>query len=164
LAVAPELYARQGDVSKHATIDEIRTKVVSKVPDAQVLADLEAAAAWTASSGKGNDDDLGITGFCWVGRIVWLYAAHNGPLKAGGGRVATLARMVQTIRRRRMKLIKGATMMHVRFIFVVSVIVLSVMSLPLGAATTQTPPAADRSPNAEALGEEFGVIIGPLTE
>ncbi len=83
LAVAPELYARQGDVSKIADINEILTKVVSRVSDAQVMADLDAAVAWAQKSGKGNAAKLGITGFCWGGRIVWLYAAHNPKLKAG---------------------------------------------------------------------------------
>jgi len=83
LAVAPELYARQGDVSKLSDINEIRTKVVSKVSDAQVMADLDAAAGWAKDSGFGNIRKLGITGFCWGGRIVWLYAAHSTQLKAG---------------------------------------------------------------------------------
>ena len=83
LAIAPELYARQGDVSKLSSIDDIVTKVVSIVPDAQVLADLDAAVVWAKESGEGNADKLGITGFCWGGRIVWLYAAHNPGLKAG---------------------------------------------------------------------------------
>jgi carboxymethylenebutenolidase len=83
LAVAPELYARQGDVSKLTDISEILSKVVSKVPDAQVMADLDATVAWARKSGKGNTDKLGITGFCWGGRIVWLYAAHSKDLKAG---------------------------------------------------------------------------------
>lgn len=82
LAIAPELYARQGDVSRLSGIDEI-LKVVSKVPDAQVLSDLDATAAWAKESGEGNTEKLGITGFCWGGRIVWLYAAHNPTLKAG---------------------------------------------------------------------------------
>lgn len=79
-AVAPELYVRQGDVSK-MEISEIISKVVSKVPDAQVMADLDAAAAWAARNGGGGP--LGITGFCWGGRIVWMYAAHNPSLAAG---------------------------------------------------------------------------------
>jgi carboxymethylenebutenolidase len=83
LAVAPELYVRQGDVSKMSDIQEIISKVVSKVPDAQVMSDLEETAAWAASSDQGNPAKLGITGFCWGGRIVWLYAAHNPGLKAG---------------------------------------------------------------------------------
>ena len=83
LAIAPELYARQGDVSKLSDINEIRTKVVSKVSDAQVMADLDAAAGWAKDSGFGNIRKLGITGFCWGGRIVWLYAAHSTQLKAG---------------------------------------------------------------------------------
>ena len=91
IAVAPELYARQGDVSKIADIQEIISKVVSKVPDAQVMSDLDATAEWAAKSGKGDTSRLGITGFCWGGRIVWLYAAHNPKLKAG---VAWYGRLV----------------------------------------------------------------------
>ena len=83
LAIAPELYARQGDVSKITDIQEIVGKVVSKVPDAQVLGDLDAAVAWAKKDGNGDTSKLGITGFCWGGRIVWLYAAHNKDLKAG---------------------------------------------------------------------------------
>ena len=90
LAVAPELYARQGDVSKLTDIQDIIGKVVSKVPDAQVMADLDSAVAWSAKN-KGNASKLGITGFCWGGRIVWLYAAHNPRLKAG---VAWYGRLV----------------------------------------------------------------------
>jgi carboxymethylenebutenolidase len=83
LGVAPELYARQGDVAKMENINEIIAKVVSKVPDAQVMSDLDATAAWAQTSGKGNPSKLAVTGFCWGGRVVWLYAAHNPKLKAG---------------------------------------------------------------------------------
>lgn len=81
LAVAPELYARQGDVSKLENMDEIRS-IVATVPDSQVMSDLDAAAQWAGKNG-GDGARLGITGFCWGGRIVWLYAAHNPRLKAG---------------------------------------------------------------------------------
>ncbi|MBI4381600.1 MAG: dienelactone hydrolase family protein [candidate division NC10 bacterium] len=91
LAVAPEFFARQGDVSKMSDISEILSKVVSKVPDAQVMSDLDATVAWTDKSSKGDIAKLGITGFCWGGRIVWLYAAHNPQLKAG---VAWYGRLV----------------------------------------------------------------------
>jgi carboxymethylenebutenolidase len=91
MAIAPELYARQGDVSKIADIPTIQREVVSKVPDAQVMADLDAAVAFAKASGKGDAARLGITGFCWGGRIVWLYAAHNPNLKAG---VAWYGRLV----------------------------------------------------------------------
>lgn len=83
LAVAPELYARQGDVSKETDIQKIIADVVSKVPDAQVMSDLDAAVAWAKKSGQGDTTKLAVTGFCWGGRIVWLYAAHNPDLKAG---------------------------------------------------------------------------------
>ncbi|NJK65710.1 MAG: dienelactone hydrolase family protein [Microcoleus sp. CSU_2_2] len=91
LAIAPEMFARQGDVSKISDIQEIVSKVVSKVPDAQVMSDLDAAVNWAQKSGKGNINQLGITGFCWGGRIVWLYAAHNPKVKAG---VAWYGRLV----------------------------------------------------------------------
>jgi carboxymethylenebutenolidase len=81
LAIAPELYARQGDVSHLESIDEIR-KVVARVPDAQVLADLDAAVEWAERNG-GDTTRLGITGFCWGGRITWLYAAHQPKVRAG---------------------------------------------------------------------------------
>jgi carboxymethylenebutenolidase len=92
LAVAPELYARQGDVSKLTDFREIITKVVSKVPDAQVMSDLDATVAWAKGTGKGDTSKLAVTGFCWGGRIVWLYAAHNPQVKAGAawyGRLVT---------------------------------------------------------------------------
>ena len=82
LAIAPELYARQGDVSKIENINDIVSQVVSKVPDAQVMSDLDATYAW-ASNNRGNRQKLAITGFCWGGRIVWLYAASNPNVKAG---------------------------------------------------------------------------------
>ena len=81
MAVAPELYARQGDTSKMTNVQEILETVVTKVPDAQVLGDLDATAAWATKNG-GHAGKLAITGFCWGGRIVWLYAAHNPKLKA----------------------------------------------------------------------------------
>ena len=89
-AIAPELYYRQGDVSKLKSIDEIRP-IVAKVPDEQVMADLDAAVEFAQKSGKGDVAKLGITGFCWGGRIVWLYAAHSKQLKAG---VAWYGRLV----------------------------------------------------------------------
>ena len=81
-AVAPELYARQGDVSKISDIQEIVSKVVSKVPDEQVMSDLDATIAWAGKSSHGDTTRVAITGFCWGGRIVWLYSAHNPALKA----------------------------------------------------------------------------------
>lgn len=91
LALAPELYARQGDVSRLANIQQIVSEVVSKVPDAQVMSDLDAAVAFAKASGKADTGRLGITGFCWGGRITWLYAAHNPAVKAG---VAWYGRLV----------------------------------------------------------------------
>ena len=76
---------------RSSDIQEIISKVVSKVPDAQVMSDLDATVAWAKATGKGDTAKLGITGFCWGGRIVWLYAAHNPDLKAG---VAWYGRLV----------------------------------------------------------------------
>lgn len=81
-AVAPEMYARQGDASKISDIQQLIRDIVSKVPDAQVMSDLDATFAWVGKNG-GNADKVGITGFCWGGRVVWMYAAHNPKVKAG---------------------------------------------------------------------------------
>ena len=89
LAIAPQLYARQGDASKYTEAAKLMAEIVSKVPDAQVMADLDGAVAWATANG-GDAARIGITGFCWGGRITWLYAAH-GPVKAG---VAWYGRLV----------------------------------------------------------------------
>jgi carboxymethylenebutenolidase len=81
-AIAPELYARQGDPSKIADINKLLSDIVAKVPDAQVMGDLDACVAFAKASGKAETARLGITGFCWGGRIVLMYAAHNPDVRA----------------------------------------------------------------------------------
>lgn len=81
-AIAPEMFARQGDVSKMADIAEILGQVVIKVPDAQVCADLDAAVAFAKASGHADAKRVGLVGWCWGGRTAWLYARHNPKLKA----------------------------------------------------------------------------------
>jgi carboxymethylenebutenolidase len=89
-AIAPELFVRQGDASSYGEIGKLIAEVISKVPDAQVMADLDATVAW--AKGEGADTrKLGVTGFCWGGRITWLYSAHNPAVKAG---VAWYGRLV----------------------------------------------------------------------
>lgn len=90
LALAPELFVRQGDPSSYGTVPEVIKEVISKVPDAQVMGDLDACVAWARENG-GNVEKLGITGFCWGGRISWLYAAHNPKVDAA---VAWYGRLV----------------------------------------------------------------------
>ncbi|MCX8958972.1 dienelactone hydrolase family protein [Erwinia psidii] len=82
LAIAPELYFRQGDPAAYADIPTLLKELVSKVPDTQVLADLDHVANWASRHG-GDMRNMAVTGFCWGGRITWLYAAHNPQLKAG---------------------------------------------------------------------------------
>jgi carboxymethylenebutenolidase len=81
-AIAPEMFARQGDVSKMTDIGAILSTVVSKVPDAQVCADLDAAVAFAAASGQADAKRVGLVGYCWGGRTAWIYARHNPKLKA----------------------------------------------------------------------------------
>jgi len=90
LAIAPDLFARQGDPMSYGEISKLMSELVAKVPDAQVLGDLDAAAAWAKGQG-GDTTRMGITGFCWGGRFVWLYSAHNPGLQAG---VAWYGRLV----------------------------------------------------------------------
>ncbi|HEY4083544.1 MAG TPA: dienelactone hydrolase family protein [Burkholderiaceae bacterium] len=82
MAIAPELFVRQGDAGSYGEISKLYNEVIMKVPDAQVMGDLDATVAWAKAQG-GDTSRLGITGFCWGGRIVWLYSAHNPGLKAG---------------------------------------------------------------------------------
>ncbi len=90
LALAPNLFVRQGDPGAYKSIAELQKEVISKVPDAQVMTDLDAVVAWARANG-GNTSKLGITGFCWGGRITWMYSAHNPKVKAG---VAWYGRLV----------------------------------------------------------------------
>jgi len=98
MAVAPELYARVADPKTLTTV-QAGVQAAGKLADSQVMADLDASAAWAKASGKGNTAKLAITGFCWGGRIVWLYAAHNPKLGAGVawyGRLAGQTNALQT--------------------------------------------------------------------
>lgn len=90
LAIAPELFVRQGDAQSYGEMAKLIAEVISKVPDEQVLGDLDATVKWAAANG-GDAAKLGVTGFCWGGRQSWLYAAHNPAVKAG---VAWYGRLV----------------------------------------------------------------------
>jgi carboxymethylenebutenolidase len=90
LAIAPELFVRQGDAGSYGEITKLVAEVISKVPDEQVMADLDATVAWARQDG-GDQGRLGITGFCWGGRQTWMYTAHNPAVKAG---VAWYGRLV----------------------------------------------------------------------
>jgi carboxymethylenebutenolidase len=89
-AIAPELFVRQGDAGSYGEIAKLVAEVVSKVPDAQVMGDLDATVAWAKAQGA-DTSKLAVTGFCWGGRVTWLYAAHNPGIKAG---VAWYGRLV----------------------------------------------------------------------
>jgi carboxymethylenebutenolidase len=89
-AIAPDLFARQGDPRQISSVAEILEKITGKTPDAQVISDLDACVAWAASNGA-DTSRLAVTGFCWGGRITWLYSAHNPAVKAG---VAWYGRLV----------------------------------------------------------------------
>lgn len=93
MAIAPALYARQGEVSTIQTSGELNRQIFSKIPDTQSMSDLDATVAW-AKKNSGNTNKLSITGFCWGGRITWLYAAHNKAVDTGAawyGRVVPTA-------------------------------------------------------------------------
>jgi carboxymethylenebutenolidase len=91
-AVAPELFVRQGDAGAYGEVAKLLAEVINKVPDGQVMGDLDASVAWARTQGA-DTSKLGITGFCWGGRITWLYSAHNPAVKAG---VAWYGRLVGT--------------------------------------------------------------------
>lgn len=82
LAIAPELYVRQGDPSSLASVQDILERIVSRVPDAQVMSDLDTCVEWAGGQG-GDTTRVHVTGFCWGGRVTWLYAAHRQGLRSG---------------------------------------------------------------------------------
>ena len=90
-AIAPDLYQRQGDPKQLASVEQILSSVVVKVPDAQVMSDLDATLVYAGADGRGDVARAAITGFCWGGRIVWLYCAHAPKLRCG---VAWYGRLV----------------------------------------------------------------------
>ncbi len=91
LVLAPDLFVRQGDATKYESIPELMKEIIAKVPDGQVMRDLDACVAWAAEHG-GDTSRLAVTGYCWGGRITWMYAAHNPKVRAG---VAWYGRLVQ---------------------------------------------------------------------
>jgi carboxymethylenebutenolidase len=82
-AIAPDLFARHGDATQVSDKNELMQKIVSKASDAQVAGDLDATVAWAGRQAGADVNRLGITGFCWGGRVTWIYAAHQPALKAG---------------------------------------------------------------------------------
>ncbi len=90
LAIAPEFFTRAGDPTSLGTFAEILKEIVGKTPDAQVMDDIRASLAWAAKNG-GDSNRVGITGFCWGGRITWLACANIPEIKAG---VAWYGRLV----------------------------------------------------------------------
>jgi carboxymethylenebutenolidase len=93
LAIAPELFIRQGDAKAYTEIAKLQSEIIMKVPDQQVFGDLDATVAWAKKNG-GSGTKLGITGFCWGGRITWLYNAYNPAIQAG---VAWYGRLVGNV-------------------------------------------------------------------
>ena len=90
MAIAPEFFVRAGDPNLLGTVAEIQKEIVGKTPDEQVMADIRAAIAWAGKNG-GDTRRVGITGFCWGGRITWSAAAQVAEIKAG---VAWYGRLV----------------------------------------------------------------------
>lgn len=90
LAIAPELFVRQGDAQSYGEVAKLMAEVISKVPDAQVMGDLDATLDWAGANG-GDLKRVGVTGFCWGGRQTWLYTAHSPRIRAG---VAWYGRLV----------------------------------------------------------------------
>jgi carboxymethylenebutenolidase len=81
-AIAPELFAREGNAAAIPDVQQLIKAIVAKVPDDQAMSDLDAALVYAKGSGKADTSKLAVTGFCWGGRIAWLYAAHQPALKA----------------------------------------------------------------------------------
>ena len=147
-AIAPELFVRQGDAQSYGEVAKLVAEVISKVPDEQVMGDLDACAAWARTQGA-DVAKLGVTGFCWGGRITWLYAAHNPAVKAG---VAWYGRLVGNA--------SPLTPRHP--VDVASALKAPVLGL-YGAADTGIPlDTVERMKTALAAGSPAATVINPL--
>jgi carboxymethylenebutenolidase len=98
MAIAPDVFARLGDIGKAPDVQTASREFVAKTPDAQEMSDLDAAVAWAKGTGKADINRLGVTGFCRGGRTVWLYAAHNPNVKAAVAWYGPLAFPVSEIK------------------------------------------------------------------
>src|SRR5262249_11962047 len=98
-AIAPSLYARQGDPGKYdlAHVMDLLHDIVMKTPDQEDMSDLDSTVAF-ARGESADATRLAITGFCWGGRIVWLYAAHNHSVKAGAAWYGPLSGKTDALR------------------------------------------------------------------
>lgn len=96
-AVAPSLYARYGDPANFTDVSALVKDLVAKVPDREVLSDLDSTVAFAGGDG-GNTERLAITGFCWGGRVVWMYSAHSPKLKAGAAWYGQLRGQINELR------------------------------------------------------------------
>jgi carboxymethylenebutenolidase len=81
-AICPELSARQGEATTEPDMGKLMSTIVFKKPDAEAMGDLDATLAFAKSIGSADVERAAVVGFCWGGRQVWLYAAHNPSLKA----------------------------------------------------------------------------------
>ena len=97
-AIAPELFARQGDAAGQADIHRLSADIIARTPDAEVASDLDATLRFAKASGSADLARAAIVGFCWGGRQVWLYAAHNPSLRAAVAWYGPLAYPVSDLR------------------------------------------------------------------
>jgi carboxymethylenebutenolidase len=81
LAITFEPYARTGGVLQIEDREAL-LKVVNAVPDAQVMADLNAIVAYAKKLPAARADRIGMTGFCRGGLYTLLFAAQSPDVKA----------------------------------------------------------------------------------
>ncbi|WP_296177402.1 dienelactone hydrolase family protein [uncultured Brevundimonas sp.] len=81
-AVAPAFFVRQADPAPLSDMSAIMT-IVAAAGYEQVMGDVGATLEWLGLQSWARSDKVGITGFCWGGKVVWQACARFSALNAG---------------------------------------------------------------------------------
>ncbi|GAA0381938.1 dienelactone hydrolase family protein [Brevundimonas terrae] len=82
VAIAPAFFVRAGDPAPLADMQAVMA-IVAQAQYEQVMGDIQASLDWLATQPYADSSKVGITGFCWGGKVVWQAVARFAPIKAG---------------------------------------------------------------------------------
>ena len=81
-AVAPAFFNRVEDPARIQDMSRIM-QIVGAAGYEQVMGDVSAALDWSSQQLWAQGDRMGITGWCWGGKVVWQACARFATLKSG---------------------------------------------------------------------------------
>lgn len=81
-AIAPAFFVRVADPAPLTDFAQIR-QIVGKATYEQVMGDIAATLEWAGGQLWADTDKVGITGFCWGGKVVWQACARFPAIDVG---------------------------------------------------------------------------------